>query len=201
MSNIYLKYHEELFYMPRFLCWWTLFEISYRMIYSNLVTMASFDQNKITLRNSRNLHFVSSQRPNFWLRNITIKGWRRFFPYIVTENYGSGTLSHVLSENYVDLFHIKYALYHLKIIFIEVFAYLRLFTLSYHVVHIIHSLDSGRWLALISNKGWCFIVLLYRPEIRFSYSYSLFYQTALAQYFAPKYDLHEISAELPLWVI
>ena len=44
-------------------------------------------------------------------------------------------------------------LYNLEITFTEIFTYFRLFILSYHVVYIVNSLDSGRWSALISNKG------------------------------------------------
>ena len=44
-------------------------------------------------------------------------------------------------------------LYHLKRIFSEIFTFFRSFILSYHVVYIVHSIDSGRWLALITNKG------------------------------------------------
>ena len=44
-------------------------------------------------------------------------------------------------------------------------------TCIYHVIFIIHSIDSGWWLALISNKGWCFIALLYRLLTKVSHSY------------------------------
>ena len=57
----------------------------------------------------------------------------------------------------IYMFYLKIMLIYLPIFIMlrvcEIVNFFRLFILSYHVVYIVLSIDSGRWIALISNKG------------------------------------------------